>query len=234
MGSLKIHELPTEERPREKLAAHGAGTLSDSELIAILLRTGLPGANAVDVARQLLHRYGSLGGLARCTVAELSNTKGVGPAKAVQLAAAFGLATRLARERLNKQQMDTPALIYDLLGDELRALHRESLRVVLLDTKYRLIRVEEISLGSLNESTAHPREIFRPAIIHAAHAVVLVHNHPSGDPSPSVADRRTTLRLVEAAHLLQITFLDHVIIGSGDDGRQPWFSFREAGIILPP
>ena len=231
MGSLKIHELPSEERPREKLAAHGAGALSDSELIAILLRTGLPGANAVDVARQLLQRYGSLGGLARCTVAELSEIKGVGPAKGVQLAAAFGLATRLARERLSKQKMDTPALINDLLGDELRALHRESLRVVLLDTKLRLLRTEEISLGSLNESTAHPREVLRPAIIHAAYAFVLVHNHPSGDPSPSDADRRTTIRLAEAARLLQITFLDHVIIGAGHDGRQPWFSFREAGVL---
>ncbi len=231
MGSLKIHELPSEERPREKLAAHGAGALSDSELIAILLRTGLPGANAIDVARQLLTRYGSLGGLARCTVAELSEIKGVGPAKGVQLAAAFGLATRLARERLSKQKMDTPALINDLLGDELRALHRESLRVVLLDTKLRLLRIEEISLGSLNESTAHPREILRPAIIHAAYAFVLVHNHPSGDPSPSDADRRTTIRLAEAARLLQITFLDHVIIGAGHDGRQPWFSFREAGVL---
>ena len=231
MGSLKIHELPSEERPREKLAAHGAGALSDSELIAILLRTGLPGANAIDVARQLLTRYGSLGGLARCTVAELSEIKGVGPAKGVQLAAAFGLATRLARERLSKQKMDTPALINDLLGDELRALHRESLRVVLLDTKLRLLRTEEISLGSLNESTAHPREVLRPAIIHAAYAFVLVHNHPSGDPSPSDADRRTTIRLAEAARLLQITFLDHVIIGAGHDGRQPWFSFREAGVL---
>ena len=231
MGSLKINELPAEERPREKLAAHGAGALSDSELIAILLRTGLPGANAVDVARQLLQRYGSLGGLARCTVSELAGTKGVGPAKAVQLAAAFGLATRLARERLNKRKMDTPALIYELLGDEFRALHRESLRVILLDTKLRMIRVEEISLGSLNESTAHPREIFRPALIHAAYAVVIVHNHPSGDPTPSEADRRLTVRLAEAARLLQIILLDHVILGAADDGRQPWFSFREVGIL---
>ncbi len=231
MATLRIHELPEQERPREKLAAHGAGALSDSELIAILLRTGLPGANAVDVARQLLAKYQSLGGLARCTVAELAKVKGVGPAKAVQLAAAFGLASRLARETLTRQRLDTPELIYDLLGAEMRALTRESLRVVLLDTKFQLLRVEEISHGSLNESVAHPREIFRPAITYAAFAIILVHNHPSGDPAPSDADLRLTRRLNEAAELLQIRFLDHVIIGSGDNGRRPYFSFREAGVI---
>lgn len=231
MSSLKIHELPEEDRPREKLATRGAAALSDSELIAILLRTGLPGANAVDVARQLLAEFHSLSGLARCTVTELSRIKGVGPAKAVQLAAAFGLASRLARESLHRQALDSPAVIYDLLGSELRILHRESLRVVLLDTKLHLLRVEEISLGSVNESIAHPREIFRPALIYSAFAIIVVHNHPSGDPSPSEADRRLTVRLAEAARLLQIRFYDHVIIGSADNGRQPWFSFREAGLL---
>ena len=231
MASLKIQELPQEERPREKLAALGAGALSDSELIAILLRTGMVGANAIDVARQLLLRFGSLSALSRCTVAELAGSKGIGPAKAVQLAAAFGLASRLARERLDKQPMDTPAQINELLGAELRALHRESLRVVLLDTRLRLMRVEEISLGSLNETTAHPREILRPALLHAAFAIVIVHNHPSGDPSPSEADRKLTLRIAEAANLFQIKLLDHIILGSGDNGRQPWFSFRELGVL---
>ncbi|MDB6148819.1 MAG: repair protein RadC [Chthoniobacter sp.] len=231
MASLRIHELPAEDRPREKLAARGAEALTDGELIAILLRTGIPGSNAVEVARQLLEKYGSLGGLARCSVPELSKIKGVGPAKAVQLAAAFGLATRLARESLARRKMDSPELIYDLLGTELRGLHRESLRVVLLDTKLQLLRVEEISLGSINESVAHPREIFRPALIHSAYALIVVHNHPSGDPAPSEADRRLTVRLSEAAQLLQIRFLDHVIIGTPDNGRTPWFSFRAAGIL---
>lgn len=231
MATLRIHELPEQDRPREKLAAHGAGALSDSELIAILLRTGLPGANAVDVARQLLTKYQSLGGLARCSVKELSAIKGVGPAKAVQLAAAFGLASRLARETLTRQRLDTPELIHDLLGAEMRALTKESLRVVLLDTKFLLMRIEEISLGSLNESIAHPREIFRPAIAYSAYGVILVHNHPSGDPSPSNADLRLTRKLKEAAELLEIQFLDHVIIGSADNGRRPYFSFREASLM---
>ncbi len=231
MATLKIQELPAQDRPREKLAALGAGALSDSELIAILLRTGMVGANAIDVARQLLKKYLSLGGLARCTVAELAEIPGVGPAKAVQLAAAFGLATRLAREQLIKQKLDTPELVYALLGAEMRALSRESLRVVLLDTQLQLMRSEEVSSGSLNESVAHPREIFRPALIYAAFAIIVVHNHPSGDPAPSDADRRLTVRLAEVARLLQITLFDHVIIGTGDNGRRPYFSFREMGML---
>ena len=189
------------------------------------------GANAIDVARQLLAEYRSLGGLARCTVAELAKIPGVGPAKAVQLAAAFGLATRLARETLTKQKLDTPGLIYTLLGAEMRALSRESLRVVLLDTQLQLMRTEEVSNGSLNESIAHPREIFRPALIYAAFAIIVVHNHPSGDPTPSDADRRLTVRLAEVATLLQIRLFDHVIIGNGDNGRSPYFSFREMGLL---
>ncbi len=231
MATLRIQELPLAERPREKLTALGAQALSDSELIAILLRTGMKGANAVDVARQLLAKFQSLSGLARCTVAELSKIKGVGPAKAVQLAAAFGLATRLARESLIRQRVDTPQLICDLLGAEMRALHKESLRIVLLDTKFMLLRVEEISMGTINESIAHPREIFRPAFIYSAYALILVHNHPSGDPSPSDADYRMTRRLREGADLLQIRFFDHVIIGSADNGRLPYFSFKEAGLM---
>jgi len=231
MATLRIHELPEQDRPREKLAAQGAAALSDSELIAILLRTGMQGANAIDVARQLLTEFKSLSGLARCSVKELSKIKGVGPAKAVQLVAAFGLASRLARETLARQRLDSPELINDLLGPEMRALGRESLRLVLLDTKYLLIRVEEISHGSLNESIAHPREVFRPALIYSAYAVILVHNHPSGDPTPSSADHQLTRRLAQGAELLQIRLLDHVILGTGDNGRSPYFSFKEAGII---
>jgi DNA repair protein RadC len=231
MGSLKIRELPAQERPREKLASHGASALSDSELIGILLRTGVPGTNAVDLGRELIQRFGSLGGLARASVAELATIKGVGQAKAVQLAAAFGLGTRLARESLAGAPMDTPARIYEWLGTEMRRLEKESLRVVLLDTKLRLLRVEEVSLGSLNECLAHPREILRPAVLHNAFAFVLVHNHPSGDPSPSEADRRLTVRIAEAARLMQVNFSDHVIVGSPAPGRGAYFSFREAGII---
>lgn len=230
--SFTIHELPPEDRPREKLAARGAEALSDSELIAILLRTGVPGSNAIEVARQLLARFGSLGGLARCSAKELAAIKGVGPAKAVQLAAAFGLGARLARETVVRTKLDRPEQVYELLAPEMRALRQESLRVVLLDTKYQFMRIEEISLGTISENLAHPREIFRPALIYSAYAVIVAHNHPSGDPRPSEADRRLTRRLKEAADLLQISLSDHLIIGApGLHGEPGYTSFRELGLL---
>ena len=231
MVQLKISEMPADDRPREKLIARGASALTDSELIAILLRTGLPGANAVDVAAQLLKRYKSLNGLSRCSVDEIKDIPGIGPAKAVQLVAAFGLGQRLARETLAQEKIDSPELVYQLLGPEMRVLHKESLRVILLDTRYHLVRIQEVSLGSLNESIAHPRDVFRPAVISSAYAVIVVHNHPSGDPSPSQADHSLTRRLGEAAELLQIKLLDHIIIGAPADGRSPYFSFKEAGVL---
>ena len=231
MSSFTIQELPEGDRPREKLARLGAGALSEAELIAILLRVGMKGVNAVELARQILVKYGTLAALARCSVAEIAKIKGVGLAKAVQLAAAFGLGQRLAFETIAAQPMDRPELIHQFLGAEMRTLERESLRVVLLDTKLHLIRVEQVSLGSLNETTAHPREILRPALIHAAYAFVLVHNHPSGDPAPSDADRRMTRRLIDAANLLQIRMTDHVIIGAPLEGRLPYFSVAEAAMM---
>ena len=231
MAQLKIREMPQEERPREKLAAHGAAALTDPELIAILLRTGVVGANAVEVGRELLKRYGSLAGLSRCTVDELAKIRGVGFAKAVQLVAAFGLGQRLARETLSKQKIDSPELANELVGAEMRRLHKESLRVILLDTRYHLIRIEEVSIGSVNESIAHPRDVFRPAVVSSAYAVIVVHNHPSGDPSPSQTDHSLTRRLAEAAELLQIKLLDHIIIGAPSEQGAGYFSFKVAGVL---
>jgi DNA repair protein RadC len=223
--------MPEDERPREKLAAHGASALTDPELIAILLRTGVAGKNVLEVARHLLKEFGSLGGLSRCTVDELARIRGVGFAKAVQLVAAFGLGQRLARETLSKQKIDSPELVNELVGAEMRRLHKESLRVILLDTRYHLLRVEEVSVGSVNESIAHPRDVFRPAVIASAYAVIVVHNHPSGDSSPSQTDHSLTRRLAEAAELLQIKLLDHIIIGAPTQERAGYFSFKEAGVL---
>ena len=231
MAQLKIREMPEAERPREKLLARGAEALTDPELIAILLRTGRRGANVVDVARHLLEQYKSLGGLSRCSVKELKKIPGIGRTKALELVAAFSLGQRLARETLSKQKLDSPELIYHLLGPEMRQLHKESLCVVLLDTRYHLIRTESISTGSINESIAHPRDVFRPALIYSAYAVIVVHNHPSGDASPSQTDHNLTRRLAEAAELLQIKLLDHIIIGAPTDQRAGYFSFKEAGIL---
>ena len=231
MAQVKIREMPPDERPREKLLGRGAAALTDPELLAILLRTGVPGANAVEVARQLLERYGSLSGLSRCTIKEIASIRGIGAAKAIQLVAAFGLGRRLASERLARQKLDSPELIHDLVAAEMRTLHKESLRVILLDTRYHLLQMEEVSLGSVNESIAHPRDVFRPAVIASAYAVIVVHNHPSGDPSPSQSDHSLTRRLAEAAELLQIKLLDHIIIGAPAEGRLPYFSFKEAGVL---
>lgn len=231
MAQIKIREMPQDERPREKLLARGATALTDPELIAILLRTGVPGANAIDVARQLLEEYKSLSGLSRCSVKEIETIRGIGEAKAIQLVAAFGLGQRLANERLSRQRLDSPELVHDLVAAEMRTLHKESLRVILLDTRYHLLRMEEVSLGSVNESIAHPRDVFRPAVISSAYAVIVVHNHPSGDPSPSQSDHSLTRRLAEAAELLQIKLLDHIIIGAPAEGRLPYFSFKEAGVL---
>jgi DNA repair protein RadC len=229
--TLKISELPAEERPREKLLARGPSALIDPELIAILLGSGVAGANAIEVARQLLEKYQSLTGLSRCTVDELKKVRGIGKAKAMHLVAAFQLGRRLANERLTRQKLDSPELVYELMAPEMRALHKESLRVLLLDTRYHHISTEQVSLGSVNESIAHPRDVFRPAMLASAYAVIVVHNHPSGDPSPSQSDHSLTRRLAEAAELLQIKLLDHVIIGAPADGRQPYFSFKEAGVL---
>jgi DNA repair protein RadC len=230
-SSPRIQELPEDERPREKLAALGAAALADSELIAILLRTGMKGYSAIDIARRLLVRFENLAGLARASVRDIATVKGVGPTKAVQLAAAFGLAGRLARETLARTPMNRPELIYDLLGAEMRQLGQEKVKVVLLDTRLCLQRVDDISLGTLAECIAHPRDIFRSVIEHNAYGFILVHNHPSGDPSPSDSDRRLTIRLAEASRILQVNFCDHVILGAPAAGRSPYFSFKESGVI---
>lgn len=228
---LKISEMPEADRPREKLAARGADALSDAELIAIFLGSGIKGRNAIEVAGDLLREFGSLGGLSRCTEKELAKIKGIGPAKAAHLEAAFNLGRRLVREIALRRKIETPEQVYELVGQEMRALHKEALRIILLDTRYTLVRVEGISLGSVNESIAHPRDVFRPALIYSAYAVIVVHNHPSGDPSPSQADHSLTRRLREAAELLQIKLLDHVIIGAPAEGRLPYFSFKEMGVL---
>lgn len=227
----RLKELPESELPRERLARHGAGALSNSELIAILLRVGLEGTNVLELADALLRKYNSLTALARCSVAELSKIKGIGPAKAVQLAAAFALGNRLARETIANEPFDNPELIHQMLAGEMRALNTESLRVILLDTRFHLVRIDEISHGSAKETLAPLPEILKSVISNGASAFVLIHNHPSGDPAPSQADRALTRRLAEATQLLQLNFLDHIIFGAPTSTTPGYFSFRDAGIL---
>lgn len=231
MASISLKSLPEHERPRERLIAQGPAALQDAELIGILLGTGIPGMNAVELGRGLMQRFGGLPGLARCSVADLESVRGIGPAKAVLLTAAFGLGARFARAESEGARLDSPVAIYQLLNQEMRALPRECLRVVLLNAQLRLIRVTEVSSGTLNETVAHPRDVLQPVIQQGAYAFALVHNHPSGHADPSEADRRFTTRVAEAAGLMQVKMVDHVIIGAPAAGRSGYFSFREAGLL---
>jgi len=210
----------------------GAPALTDGELLALFFGTGLPGLNAIEMGSALIQRFGSLEALSRRSLEELLKIKGIGPAKATQLAAIFEFGKRLAIERRSESPLDSPEVVYDLLAPTFKTLDHESLQVILLNTKYHLIRIQEISHGSLNECVAHPREIFRAAISHSAYAFILVHNHPSGDPSPSSADRSLTRKLVQASEHISIEMLDHIIIGApSSQTEQGYFSFREMGLM---
>jgi len=232
MSSNCIKEMPEEDRPRERLARLGAKSLSDAELLAIFIRTGTKGRNALEIARELLLLHGDWNGLSRCSKLEIQKSaKGIGDAKACELAAIFEIANRLSRGTLTRKRIKTPEEIYEIVGSELQMLRQEVVRVLLLNTKFELLAIEEVSSGSVNETVAHPREIFRPALVHSAFAIAVVHNHPSGDPTPSEADRILTRRLVQSAGILTIRLLDHVIVGSPAPNRKAFFSFREAGEI---
>ncbi len=231
--SLRVQDILDADQPRARLAALGVHTLSHTDLVAVLLEDEDEGGAEENRALtgRLLRRFRALRTLARCEPGELASVEGMPPGKALRLAAAFELGRRAAREVLAKLKVDSPEVVCQLMAQDLRALTRESLRVLLLDTKYQLLRIEEISLGSLNESIAHPREIFRPALIHSAYAMVLCHNHPSGDPAPSESDKRLTRRIVEVGKLLDVQLADHIIIGNFLADRESYYSFKEAGLI---
>jgi len=227
----RIKDMAAKDRPRERLVLEGADALSNAELIAILLRTGLKGYSAIHIAQQLLAKFGTLDGLARARLEELRQIKGVGRDKAVTLKAAFTLARKMAAEmRAEAPLLDTPERIADLLREETRPQEVEQFRVVLLNTRRRMIGLETISQGTLDTLLVHPREVFKRAIAANASAVVLAHNHPSGDPTPSEADIKVTRDLIRAGQLLKIEVLDHVIIGRRTVERQKdYVSLRELG-----
>lgn len=229
--SSRIQDMPYDQRPREKLAQLGPAALDNAELMALFISTGTKGRSAIDIGRDLIAKYGSMGALGGLPVGELSKIKGLGLAKASKLAAAFELGTRVAREQLRDVPLDTPQLINDFFGPQLRHLSQEQVVAAVVDSRLRHMSTTVISVGTVSDSSAHPREILRPVITRGAFGFVLIHNHPSGDPSPSRADELVTRRLVEAASLMQVRFLDHVIIGRPSPGRASYYSFREAGIV---
>ena len=214
------------DRPRERLDAVGPDALSDAELLALLLRTGGRGADALSVAARLLQRHEGLLGLARASQRELSAIPGIGPAKRATLRAAFELGRRLAAGRLAPgTALRGPADVFRHFHPTLRDAPTERFLVVLLDGRHRLMRHELVSQGTLTASLVHPREVFRPALRESAAALVLVHNHPSGDPAPSAEDREVTARLVRAGELLGIPVVDHVVIA-----ERGYTSLRETGL----
>ncbi|HTY87470.1 MAG TPA: DNA repair protein RadC [Candidatus Acidoferrum sp.] len=228
---LRLKDQPLSERPRERLAERGPDALTHAELVAILLRTGLKGANAVEIGRQLLHKFGTLQSLAQTSVDDLQTVKGIGRDKAVTLVAAFALARAMAKDLQRESPvLDNPEAIVRLLREQNLVKSVETFQALLLNTRRRLIRVEDISHGTLDTILVHPREVFRSAIAANAAAIVLVHNHPSGDPTPSEADIKVTRDLIRAGQLLKIEVLDHIIIGRATPDRpKDYASLRELG-----
>ncbi len=222
----RIRDLPEGERPRERLRNHGASHLSNAELIAILLRTGLEGESALNMAARVLAKFGGLPGIARATFGELASERGIGEAKASQLLAALELGRRLVSAHPESRAVITsPQHVANLLQGEMGLLDEEHLRVLLLNTKNQLLGITEIYIGNVNSSVVRAGEVFRPAVRENCPAIIVVHNHPSGDPAPSPEDIRITAQLIEAGKLLDIELLDHIILG-----QQQFSSLKEKGL----
>ena len=224
---MTIRDWPASERPREKLLARGATALSDAELLAIFLRTGVQGRSAVDLARQLLAHFGGLRALLECDQQAFCSAHGLGPAKFVQLQAVLEMSRRhLAAQLERASALESPAMVRRYLATRLRHEPREVFACLLLDNRHRVIRYEALFYGTINAASVHPREVVKLALAHNAAALILAHNHPSGVADPSQADRQITDRLVQALGLVEIRVLDHIVIGDGEA-----VSFAERGLL---
>jgi DNA repair protein RadC len=223
---ITIHDFPLAERPRERLQYYGATSLSNAELLAILLRVGTPGENVIELSTRLLVQFGGLGGLVKASFSDLTGVKGLGTAKAAQLKAAIELGRRLIiTSPDSRPQITSPLDAANLLMLEMGSLEQEHLRVLLLDTKNRVLSSPTVYVGNVNSSIIRVSEVFREAVRENATALIVAHNHPSGDPTPSPEDVRVTRNLVEAGSLLGIEVLDHLVIG-----RQQFVSLKERGL----
>ena len=210
-----IHDMPTDERPRERLKHYGPKALSTAELLAIILRTGTSRDNVIELAGKLLAKYGGLGGLMRADFGELCSEHGLGEAKASQLKAALEIGRRLGMlQNEEKYQIKSPADAANLVMPEMMYLDHEQVRILILDTKNQVVENINRYQGTVNSSVLRSAEIFRPAIIRNCPAVIVCHNHPSGDPTPSPEDVAVTEQLVKAADFLDIDLVDHIVIGS--------------------
>lgn len=225
--SPRIRDLPLESRPREKLARHGPAALDSAELLALFISSGTRGRSAIEISRELLRSYGSISSLGSLGVSQLAKTHGLGLAKASKLAAAFELGKRAAVEQIERRPLDRPEIIAELFAPQLAFLEHERVVVVSVDSRMGHIGTDVVSIGTINESIAHPREILRAALNRGAEGFILLHNHPSGDANPSAADIGITSRIADAAGLFQIRFHDHIIIGRLRPGGTGYFSFSE-------
>ncbi len=223
----RITDWPEDERPRERFLKYGAERISDVELLTIILRTGSLDVTAFDIARELLQKYGNFRGIDQRSIADLCEIKGVGEAKAILIKAALEIGKRLFLEKFDeKQKISTSEEIYELFRLHLRDSDREIFKIILLTSRNQIILEKTIFEGSLTESLVNPREVVKEALNHAAAAIIFIHNHPSGDPSPSMEDKQITTRLKMACELIGIRVLDHVIIG-----RETYFSFSDNGLV---
>ncbi len=223
----KIKEWPEAERPREKLLTVGATSLSDAELLALLIESGTGGITALDLAKRLLVEHKRLSGLAAIGAAELGQFKGIGPARSARILAAIEIGRRILGEREDKApKIDSPDQLASMFLPRFRGAKKEVFKVVLLDGANRIIRDVTISEGTLNASLVHPREVFKEAVDKRAASVILMHNHPSGEAYPSEEDRRVTNQMVQAGEVLGIPVLDHLVLG-----ETTHFSFTKEGLI---
>jgi len=220
---MKIKEMPKQNRPRERFLKYGVEVLSDSELFAIFLRTGTIGENVTDMSNRLIAEYG-LDKLFDCSLKELQKIKGIGPSKAMQVLAMSELGKRYKDSQRPVKKINCAEDVFNLFHERLKDKKEEHFYILMLNTQNNVIGEERISIGILDASIVHPREVFKPAIRNSASKIILVHNHPSGDPKPSAEDKEITRRLIEAGEGLGIKVVDGVIIGNGK-----WGSLKENG-----
>jgi DNA repair protein RadC len=226
-GSFTIHDLPRAERPRERLKTLGAEALSGQELLALIIGRGIPGKSAVHIAQEVLTTFGNLHAVSQATIEELSQVKGIGLAKATQIRAAFELGKRQDLEPdLAQYSISDPSRLVKAIRKGIQEKAKEHFKLVLLNSRNRIIGISTISVGTLNSSLVHPREVFKDALRHSASSIILVHNHPSDDPEPSGDDITVTRRLADAGRLMGIDVLDHIIIT-----RQCYTSLKERGLL---
>ncbi|AKB36778.1 DNA repair protein RadC [Methanosarcina siciliae C2J] len=226
VSKVRIHDLPEEERPRERLIRNGPESLSNAELLGIILRTGSREENVISLCSRILKEY-NIKQLSLANISRLTQVHGVGKAKAAQIAAVFELARRLEIfVEEPKRKICSPKDVYSLMYPRMREQKKEKFITLYLDTKNQILKEEVVSIGSLNASIVHPREVFKSALLESSASVIMVHNHPSGDPSPSREDIMVTEKLVEGGKLLGIDILDHIIIG---DGR--YVSLKDEGFV---